>query len=100
MLDRLTARVRERVDCEDAFGFRVRLDVVEHGTILVDGSEYPMTVSNDDGEAATVLRVSGNDLLAMLDGRLSPLTAFMLGRVQVEGDLGKAMQLGRLFDQA
>ncbi len=97
MLDRLTSRVRELVDCEDAFGFCVRLDIVDIGSIYVDGEQYPITVSNDDGDAAAVLRLSGRDLQELLDGRLSPLTAYMVGRLKVEGDLGKAMQLSRLF---
>jgi len=97
MLDRVTARVRQRVDCEDAFGFCVKLVVKNVGCIYVDGSSYPITVSNSNGDAAATLSLSGADLDELLDGRLSPLTAFMVGRVQVEGDLGKAMQLGRLF---
>ncbi len=97
MLDRLTSRVRELVDREDAFGFCVRLDIVDIGSIYVDGEQYPITVSNDDGDAAAVLRLSGRDLQELLDGRLSPLMAYMVGRLKVEGDLGKAMQLSRLF---
>lgn len=97
MLDRLTARVRELVDCEDAFGFRVKLRVRDAGCILVDGSAYPITVSNDDDEAVATLEMGSGDLEKMLDGQLSPLTAFMQGRLQVDGDLGKAMQLNQLF---
>lgn len=97
MLDRLTARVSKLVDCEDAFGFRVKLQIANAGCIFVDGSTYPIKVSNDDADAAAVLQMSGDDLQDMLDGKLSPLTAFMQGRVQVDGDLGKAMQLSRLF---
>ena len=97
MLDSLTSRVRELVDCEDAFGFRVRLDLADIGSIYVDGENYPIKVSNEPGDAAAVLRMSGSDLQELLDGRLSPLTAFMVGRIQVDGDLGKAMQLSRLF---
>lgn len=97
MLDRLTARVRERVDCEDAFGFGVKLEVKGLGCIYVDGTQYPIAVSNADCDAAATLKLDGDDLSQLLDGRLSPLTAFMLGRIQVDGDLGKAMQLSRLF---
>lgn len=98
MLDRLTARVSELVDCEDAFGFRVRLRVEDAGSIFVDGSAYPIAVSNDDaGDAAATLHLSARDLNDILDGTLSPLTAFMTGRVRVDGDLGKAMQVSRLF---
>jgi putative sterol carrier protein len=97
MLDRLTGRVRQLLDCEDAFGFCLKLVVKDLGCIYVDGTSYPMTVSNAEGDAEATLRISGDDLTEMLDGRLSALTAFMAGRVQVDGDLGKAMQLGRLF---
>lgn len=98
MLDRLTARVSALVEFADAFGFRVRLLVADVGCILVDGSCYPVTISNDEeSSVAATLNLSARDLDDILDGTLSPLTAFMTGRVTVDGDLGKAMQVSRLF---
>lgn len=97
MLDQLTARVHALVESEDAFGFDTRIVVKDLGCIFIDGTQTPVAVSNDDRAADTVLRLTADDLQAMLDGTLAPLNAFMLGKLAVDGDLGKAMKLAELF---
>jgi putative sterol carrier protein len=51
------------------------------------------TVSEDDGDADTTIKVSWDDWQAMADGQLDGMTAFMTGKLKVEGDMGNAMQL-------
>ncbi|MCE8471895.1 SCP2 sterol-binding domain-containing protein, partial [Rhodovulum sulfidophilum] len=34
---------------------------------------------------------------AMMEGDLNPTTAFMTGKLMIEGDMGKAMQLAQIF---
>jgi putative sterol carrier protein len=97
MLDNLTARVQQLVDGIDPFGFELRIVVADHGCIFIDGTNGKIVVSNDDRAADTVLRVSAKNLQSLLDGTLQPLNAFMLGKLRVDGDLSKAMQLSRLF---
>ena len=41
--------------------------------------------------------MTADDLAAMLAGDLSPMNAYMQGKMKVEGDLGKAMQFGNIF---
>ena len=38
-----------------------------------------------------------DDILAVADGQLDPMTAFMQGKAKVQGDITKAMELARLF---
>lgn len=97
MLEQLTARVEDLVDGEEAFGFEIRVVVRDLGCIFVDGTRDPIVVSNEDKAADTVLRLNATDMLAMLDRKLQPLNAFMLGKLQVDGDLSKAMQLTGLL---
>lgn len=40
------------------------------------------------------------DLIAMLSGELDGMSAFMTGKLQVEGDLMLAQRMGAFFDQA
>ena len=37
------------------------------------------------------------DILAVADGKLDPMTAFMQGKAKVQGDVTEAMELARLF---
>ena len=72
-------------------GKRVKLDFGGDGTIMLDGAASQ--VSEDDGEADTTIKVSWDDWQAMAAGQLDGMTAFMTGKLKVEGDMGNAMQL-------
>jgi putative sterol carrier protein len=72
-------------------GKRVKLDFGGDGVIVMDGAAQ--TVSEDDGDADTTIKVSWDDWQAMADGQLDGMTAFMTGKLKVEGDMGNAMQL-------
>ena len=73
-------------------GKRVKLDFGgEQGAILLDGAANQ--VSEEDGEADTTIRVGWDDWQQMAAGQLDGMTAFMMGKLKVEGDMSNAMQL-------
>ena len=47
-----------------------------------------------DEEAEVTLRASTGDFSRYLSGDLDPASAFMSGRLTIDGDMGVAMQLG------
>jgi putative sterol carrier protein len=63
----------------------------DDGVILLDGANS--LVSDNDGPADTTIKVSWDDWQAMANGTLDGMTAFMTGKLKVEGDMGNAMQL-------
>jgi putative sterol carrier protein len=72
-------------------GKRVKLDFGGEGTILLDGAGG--NVSEDDGPADTTIKIAWDDWQAMAAGQLDGMTAFMTGKLKVEGDMSNAMQL-------
>ena len=72
-------------------GKTVKLDFGDQGTILMDGKNE--TVSEADGAADTTIKISWDDWQAMAAGTLDGMTAFMTGKLKVEGDMSNAMQL-------
>ena len=72
-------------------GKRVKLDFGEEGVVMLDG--VAQNVSEDDGGADTTIKVAWEDWEAMSNGQLDGMTAFMQGKLKVEGDMGNAMQL-------
>ena len=72
-------------------GKRVKLDFGDDGTIMLDGAASQ--VSEEDGAADTTIKVSWDDWQAMAAGQLDGMTAFMTGKLKVEGDMSNAMQL-------
>lgn len=62
------------------------------GAILLDGSGA--RVAPDDARAQVTLSASTETFRDIFDGRLAPMSAYMSGRLQIEGDLALAMRLG------
>ena len=72
-------------------GKTVKLDFGDQGTIMLDGVGNKVT--EDDGAADTTIKITWDDWQAMADGQLDGMTAFMTGKLKVEGDMSNAMQL-------
>lgn len=60
------------------------------GAIMVDNDG----VRAGDDPADVTLTATADVFQAMLDGDMNPTTAFMTGKLSVDGSMGLAMQLG------
>ena len=72
-------------------GKRVKLDFGDEGVVMLDGTSEEVT--ENDGDADTTVKVAWADWQDMSDGKLDGMTAFMQGKLRVEGDMSNAMQL-------
>ena len=72
-------------------GKRVKLDFGGEGVVMLDGAGQQVT--EEDGPADTTIKVAWSDWQDMADGKLDGMTAFMQGKLAVEGDMSNAMQL-------
>jgi putative sterol carrier protein len=72
-------------------GKRVKIDFGDEGTVMLDGTAQ--NVTEEDGAADTTIKVAWADWEAMSEGKLDGMTAFMQGKLKVEGDMSNAMQL-------
>ena len=70
---------------------RVKLDFGSEGVILLDGAGNHVT--EEDDAADTTIKVSWDDWQQMAAGQLDGMTAFMTGKLRIEGDMSNAMQL-------
>lgn len=77
-------------------GKRVKIDFGgDQGTIMLDGVGQQVTQEN--GPADTTIRVGWDDWQQLAAGQLDGMTAFMMGKLRVEGDMSNAMQLQGVF---
>jgi putative sterol carrier protein len=83
-------QLRPKVE-SSGFDRSVKFDTGSDGVIVIDGS----TISTTDGPADCTIRLGMDDLEALIAGELDPTTAFMTGKVKVEGDMSVAMALSR-----
>ena len=72
-------------------GKRVKIDFGDQGPVMLDGAAGQ--VSEEDGAADTTIRIGWDDWQQMAAGQLDGMTAFMMGKLKVEGDMSNAMQL-------
>ena len=72
-------------------GKRVKLDFGDQGAVMLDG--VANAVTEEDGAADTTIKVGWDDWQQMAAGQLDGMTAFMMGKLKVEGDMSNAMQL-------
>ena len=72
-------------------GKTVKLDFGDEGIVLLDG--VGETVGEGDAAADTTIKVGWDDWQQLAAGQLDGMTAFMMGKLRVEGDMSNAMQL-------
>jgi putative sterol carrier protein len=79
------------------FTNKVKFDFGGDGKLFIDGAAGKVT--NEDGAADATINVSFPDFVALSQGSLDPMSAFMTGKLKVAGDMGVAMKLQALFSK-
>ena len=87
------SEMAEKLNSAQAFlpGKKVKIDFGSEGVVMLDGTSQAVT--EEDGTADTTIKVAWEDWQAMAAGTLDGMTAFMQGKLRVEGDMSNAMQL-------
>ena len=99
-IETLITALRARRQALRGLGYKVRFALEDTGeSILLDATLGQVDVSEADGAADTVLRLSAADLGRLATGRLSPMLAYATGRLKIEGSKGVAMKLASLLDE-
>ncbi len=96
-LDAITEQLRTRVGEDSGLGAKVKFDFGGDGVVFIDATASPNTVSNDDIEADCTIAISVSDFESLMAGDLDPTTAFMMGKLKVDGDMGIAMKLSSVL---
>lgn len=96
-LEKITERLKREAARAEGFGKAVKLDFGADGVVLVDARADPPTVSNEDAQADTTLRVSLEDFARIVRGELDPARAIFTRKLKIAGDMGAAMKLAQMF---
>ena len=72
-------------------------DIEGAGIWKVDVADGSVTVTEGGTDADVTIRASEETFSAIASGEQNPTTAYMTGKVRLEGDMGAAMKLQKLF---
>ena len=88
MINSAVAAVAEKLG--DSFDSSAKFVIEDEGAITADADG----VRAADDDADVTLSADSETFKAIIDGDMDPTSAFMQGRLKVDGDMGAAMKLG------
>lgn len=91
-IQQIADQIKPKVESA-GFEQSVKFDTGGDGVLVIDGA----TVSTTDQDTDCTIRLSLSDLEDLISGDLSPTSAFMTGKIKIEGDMSVAMALSQLI---
>lgn len=92
MLDKIAADIRKVLETK-SFSGSLKFDCGPDGVIvLADG-----TASTTDRETDCTLKLSSENLISLLKGKLNPMMALATGKLKLSGNPAVAMGLAKLL---
>lgn len=91
--------INEKRQLLSTLGHRVRIDLKDAGSILIDATEpdVAVTEADEDTEAETTITLSAENMQKLLSGKLNAMWAYTLGQLKIEGSQGVALKLSSLL---
>ena len=95
-IDTLVAGIQQQAANAKPLGKTLKFDMGGQ-QLFIDGTGDANVVSASSEAADCTVNVSMDDFQALISGNLNPMSAFMSGKIKVDGDMGVAMKLQSLF---
>ncbi len=97
-LEKITEKIREKLQMAPQIGAKVKFDFGDEGVVLIDGTQIPPIITNNNDEADTTLSCSVKTFEEIATGTQDPTTAFMMGQIKAQGSMGYALKLAGILE--
>lgn len=101
--DELVTKVRnltsdKEVPGDDFLAAQINITGKEKGVFYVEVKDHKINVEPYEyNDRSCAITISMTDFNKLIDGKLDPVLAYTLGKLKVDGDLGKAVEFGKIF---
>lgn len=92
MVENAVKALNEKVDASDV-DFTAKFVIEGEGSLMLDGSG----ARAGDEDADVTMTADADTFRGILEGDVNPTSAFMGGKLSVDGDMGLAMKLGSVL---
>jgi putative sterol carrier protein len=96
-LQKIIDGLQEKIGEDCGLGAVVKFDFGDQGSVNLDASQVPNIVSTEGADPDCTMIISVEDFMAMAEGSLDGVAAFMTGKLKVQGEMGLAMKLGAIL---
>jgi putative sterol carrier protein len=97
-LDSVTEKITRKLARASALNAKVKIDFGDEGKVIVDATQNPPVISNDDADADVTLVCSVDTFEGILSGTQDPNVAFLMGKLKIQGSMGLAMKLNAMLE--
>lgn len=91
-LDKAASVLSEKLDGKGVDAV-VKFVIEGQGAVVVDANQSPPAVTAGDGDAEVTITAEQDVFQDMLAGNLNPTSAYMSGKLRIDGDMSIAMKL-------
>lgn len=92
ILEKAAAELNDKVSASD-FDSTAKFAIADHGSIILDSDGARV----GDEDTDVTLSADAETFEQILNGEMNPTSAFMSGKLSVDGDMGVAMKLAAVL---
>ncbi|MCS7153113.1 MAG: SCP2 sterol-binding domain-containing protein [Bacteroidia bacterium] len=96
-LEQIQQAISERAARLSDLNASVKFVLDGNKIIHVDAKQKPPSISMEDKPADCTIRMSSETFSDIVSGRSSPATAFMFGKIRIEGNMSIALAVSRVL---
>lgn len=96
-LEKLTETIRSKAGTNSGVNATILFIIDGDKYVHIDAKNVPNVIVNENKPADCTIRISMADIMNIVEGKSSAMTSFMMGKIKVEGNMGIAMNLGKLL---